>query len=148
MVPDPNQKNEEDKEKIREMFQKVAESKKPVAKEQINLKHVETKKQKVSEETMRLAKTLKESVLEHDHFEKLSNDEITILETFSGKRLFLSRIAIIANQSRVPLGIPGFTKQELEDILEGLIKKEYVQSEKVNDKEVYFLTERGKYRTQ
>ena len=65
-----------------------------------------------------------------------------------GKRLFLERIAIIANQSRIPLGIPGFKKAELEKILEDLISKGYIQAQLVGDKNVYFLTERGKYRVQ
>ncbi len=122
--------------------------KKPVAKDLVTLKHVETKKQEISPETRSLAQTLKESYIEHDQFERLSNDEITILETFMGKRLFLERIAIIANQSRVPLGIPGFKKAELEKILEDLISKGYIQAELVGAKNVYFLTERGKYRVQ
>ncbi len=123
-------------------------SKQPVAKDLVTLKHVEVKKQEISPETLNLAKTLKESFLEHDEFERLSNDEITILETFMGKRLFLDRIAIISNQSRIPLGIPGFKKAELEKILEDLISKGYIQAEEVGDKTVYFLTERGKYRVQ
>ena len=123
-------------------------SKQPVAKDLVTLKHVEVKKQEISPETRNLAQTLKESFIEHDQFERLSNDEITILETFMGKRLFLERIAIIANQSRIPLGIPGFKKAELEKILEDLISKEYIQTEEVREKNVYFLTERGKYRVQ
>ncbi|MHA2088567.1 MAG: hypothetical protein ACW972_09835, partial [Promethearchaeota archaeon] len=70
------------------------------------------------------------------------------LETFMGKRLFLERIAIIANQSRIPLGIPGFKKAELEKILEDLISKQYIEAQLVGEKNVYFLTERGKYRVQ
>lgn len=141
-------KNEE-KEKTKAFIEKNKDSKKkPVAKDLVTLKHVEVKKQKISPETMDLAQTLKESYLEHDQFERLSNDEITILETFMDKRLFLERIAIIANQSRIPLGIPGFKRAELETILEGLISKGYLESEIVGDKAVYFLTERGKYRIQ
>ncbi len=141
-------KNEE-KEKTKAFLEKKNETKKKqVAKDLVTLKHVEVKKQEISPETRDLAQTLKESYLEHDQFEQLSNNEITILETFMGKRLFLERIAIIANQSRMPLGIPGFKKVELEDILEGLISKGYLKSEKVGDKVVYFLTERGKYRIQ
>ena len=124
------------------------EKKKLVAKDLVTLKHVEVKKQEISPETRDLAQTLKERYIEHDQFERLSNDEITILETFMEKRLFLERIAIIANQSRIPLGIPGFKKAELEKILEDLISKGYIESELVGDKYVYFLTERGKYRVQ
>jgi hypothetical protein len=124
------------------------QKKAPVAKDLVKLKHVEVKKQELSPESRDLAQTLKERYLTQDQFERLTNDEITILETFMGKRLFLERIAIIVNQSRVPLGIPGFKKAELEEILEGLITKGYIEEEIVGDKPVYFLTERGKYRVQ
>ncbi|KKN36823.1 hypothetical protein LCGC14_0769760 [marine sediment metagenome] len=122
--------------------------KKTVAKDLVELKHVEVKKQEISPETRDLAQTLKERFIEQDQFERLTNDEITILETFMGKRLFLERIAIIANQSRIPLGIPGFKKAELEKILENLESKGYIEFAVVNEKNVYFLTERGKYRVQ
>ncbi|MFX0002704.1 MAG: hypothetical protein ACFE9C_09925 [Candidatus Hodarchaeota archaeon] len=139
----------EEKEKINDYIEKKNESqKKKVAKDLVTLKHVEVKKQEISPEAKDLAQTLKESFLEHDQFERLSNDEITIIETFMGKRLFLERIAIIANQSRIPLGIPGFKKVDLEKILDDLISKGYVESELVGDKPVYFLTERGRYRVQ
>ena len=142
-------KENEEKEKVEAHLETSSEKKaQPVAKDLVTLKHVEVKKQEISSETRDLAQTLKEQYLEHDQFERLSNDEITILETFMGKRLFLERIAIIANQSRIPLGIPGFKKAELEKILEDLITKGYIVSELVRDKNVYFLTERGKYRVQ
>ncbi len=138
----PSQKESEDKDKVND------KSKKTVAKDLVTLKHVEVKKQEISPEARDLAQTLKERYLEHDQFERLSNDELTILETFMDKRLFLERIAIIANQSRIPLGIPGFKKAELEEILENLISKGYIESQMVGEKSVYFLTERGKYRIQ
>ena len=141
-------KNEKASEKEEEEKTTSKHQKQPVAKDLVTLKHVEVKKQEISPETRNLAQTLKESFIEHDQFEMLSNNEITILETFMGKRLFLERIAIIANQSRIPLGIPGFKKAELEKILEDLISKGYIQAEEVRDKIVFFLTERGKYRVQ
>ncbi|MCK4370241.1 MAG: hypothetical protein KAW03_04180, partial [Candidatus Lokiarchaeota archaeon] len=120
-------KNDESIEKDNEDKEETSEKKKkPVAKDLVTLKHVEVKKQEISPETRNLAQTLKERYLEHDQFEQLSNDEITILETFMGKRLFLERIAIIANQSRMPLGIPGFKKAELEKILDDLNSKGYI----------------------
>jgi len=141
-------KNDESTKKEEEEKEVSEHQKKQVAKDLVTLKHVEVKKQEISPETRNLAQTLKERFIEHDQFERLSNNEITILETFMGKRLFLERIAIIANQSRIPLGIPGFKKAELEKILEDLISKGYIQDEEVGDKIVYFLTERGKYRVQ
>jgi hypothetical protein len=144
-----NEDKNQDKEKIRLYLAQMAQNKKtPVAKDLVDLKHVEVKKQEVSQETMNLAKTLKEQYIEHDQFERLSNDELTILESFVGKRLFLSRIAIVANQSRIPLGIEPYKKADLEKIIEGLMMKGYIDFEKVGDKTVYFLTERGKYRVQ
>ena len=140
--------NKNDQSSDKKDQEKEEVQKQPVAKDLVQLKHVEVKKQELSPETRDLAQTLKERFIEHDQFERLSNDEITILETFMGKRLFLERIAIIANQSRIPLGIPGFKKSELEEILNHLISKGYIESEMVGDKNVYFLTERGKYRVQ
>jgi predicted transcriptional regulator len=147
---DKNSKKELDgKEKIRNYFEQVAQSKKaPVAKELVQLKHVEVKKQKISPETLDLANTLKEQLLEHDQFERLTNDELTILESFTSKRMILTRIAIIANQSRVPLGIEPYKKAELEKILSTLISKGYLKEEKIEGNAVYILTERGKYRIQ
>jgi hypothetical protein len=142
-------KDNDKRVKMHEYLKGAMEHKKaPVAKDLVELKHVEVKKQNVSQETLDLAQTLKERFLEHDQFERLSNDEITILESFMGKRLFLTRIAIVANQSRVPLGIPPFKKAELEKLLNGLISKGYIQTESVDGTSVYFLTERGKYRVQ
>ena len=140
--------NKENESTEKEESENLKVKKKTVAKDLVKLKHVEVKKQEVSPETRDLAQTLKERILEQDQFERLSNDEITILETFMGKRLFLERIAIIANQSRIPLGIPGFKKVELEEILDSLTSKGYLEFDVVGDKKVYYLTERGKYRVQ
>lgn len=138
-----------DKEKIRTYLEQMAQSKKsPVAKDLVDLKHVEVKKQEISSETLNLANTLKDQLLEHDQFERLSNDELTILESFNNKRMLLTRIAIVANQSRIPLGIEPFKKAELEKILDILISKGYLELEQVEGNNVYILTERGKYRIQ
>ena len=130
-----------DKEELADVFKKVAKNeKKVVAKDLVQLKHVETKKQEVSQETKELAKVLKQQEEE----EKLSNDEITILESFIGKRLFLRRIAIVVNQSRIPLGIEPFKKEELEKLLDRLIHNGYIDFDIVNNERVYLLTEKGK----
>lgn len=129
------------KEDLADVFKKVAQSKnKTVAKDLVQLKHVETKKQEVSQETKKLAEALKQQGEE----EKLSNDEITILESFIGKRLFLRRIAIVVNQSRIPLGIEPFKKEDLEKLLDRLIHNGYINFDIVNNERVYFLTEKGK----
>ena len=146
---DPLKKKEEEKEKIRDYIEQMVKSKKsPVAKDLVELKHVEVQKQEVSQETLDLAKTLRDQYIEHDQFETLSNDELTILQSFMGKRMFLTRIAIVANQSRIPLGIEPFKKAELEKILEKLISKGYVKTDQVGDNLVYILTERGENRVQ
>jgi len=147
---DKNFKKElENKEKIRNYLEQMAQSKKsPIAKDLVQLKHVEVKKQKISPETLDLANTLKEQYLEHDQFERLSNDELTVLESFFSKRMFLTRIAIVVNQSRIPLGIEPFKKAELEKILDTLIFKGYLEVEQVEGNKIYVLTERGKYRIQ
>lgn len=144
MEKDNDEMPKKEKEKIANLLEQVAESKKkPVAKDLVKLTHVEVKKQKVSQETKELMNALKKKGIEKDQSEELSNDEITILETFTGKRLFLNRIAIIANQSRIPLGIEPFKKAELEEVLNSLIEKNLITSELVGENTVYFLTEKG-----
>ena len=124
------------------------EKSKTVARDYVELKHVEVKKQEISQDTQELADVIKQKELEEGISDELSNDEVTILETFMGRRLFLSRIAIIANQSRIPLGIEPFKKADLEMILDGLIRKGFVVSEDVKGETVYYLTEKGKERVQ
>ena len=120
------------------------EKKKSIAKDLVELKHVEVKKQEISQDTKELADVIKTQGLTQDQSDELSNDEITILESFIGKRLFLTRIAIVVNQSRIPLGIEPFKKAELEQLLENLINKGFIDFSIVEDKHVYFLTEKGK----
>ena len=142
-----NEKDEdEEKEDITNLSQqKTAQDKKKiVAKDLVELEHVEVKKQEVSQETKNLADVLKQIGLEEGVSEELTNNEITILESFVGKRLFLRRIAIVINQSRIPLGIEPFKKEELELLLDRLIHKDYIDFDIVNEERVYFLTEKGK----
>ncbi len=142
----------DDKEKVEENEveegKENEEKKGKVAKDKVKLKHVTTKKQEPSQEAINLATTLKTQILTHDSFETLTNDERTMLECFIGKRLFLTRIAIVMNQSRMPLGLEPMKKAELEEILANLIAKGYVASEIVGENRVYYLTERGKNRVQ
>lgn len=140
---------ENKKEKVRSYFEEAAKGKeKKVAKDLVDLKHVDTKKQTPSQEAVDLAQTLKEQVITRDSFEKLSNNEITIIESIQDKRMFLNRIAIIANQSRIPMGKEPFKKAQLEDILDTLIAKGYVKTEIVGENRVYYLSEKGRYRIQ
>lgn len=125
--------------------QKTSQDKKKiVAKDLVELEHVDVKKKEMSQETKNLADALKQLGLEDGVSEELTNDEITILESFVGKRLFLRRIAIVVNQSRIPLGIEPFKKEELELLLDRLIHKNYIDYDVVNQERVYFLTDKGK----
>jgi len=140
-----NEKGEklEEKEEKKVSFPEKSDQKKkkPVAKELIELTHVETRKQEISQRTKKFAESLES---EKKPIEKLSNDEMTILQSFMGKRLFLNRIAIIINQSRIPSGKEPFKKAELEDLMNGLISKGLITSEMVNKEKVYILTEKGR----
>ena len=146
-----NEKGEKKEEKEEKEEKKVSSSEKPdqkkkkiVAKELIELTHVETRKQEISQRTKQFAETLKQKESEKKPIEKLSNDEMTILQSFMEKRLFLNRIAIIINQSRIPLGKEPFKKAELEDLMNGLISKGLITSVMVNKEKVYILTEKGR----
>jgi len=146
---DEAQKNKADAEKLKSYIDEMAKGQKaPVAKDLVTLKHVETKKQAVSKETKNLASVLKDSGKFKETSVKLNNDELTILEAFEKKRLFISRIAIIVNQSRVMMGMEGYKKAELEVILNNLIAKGYLDSQVVNENVVYILTDKGKERIQ
>lgn len=146
---DEAQKKKADAEKLKSYIDEMAKGQKaPVAKDLVTLKHVETKKQTVSQETKNLASVLKDSGKLKETSDKLSNDELTILEAFEKKRLFLSRIAIIVNQSRVMMGMEGYKKADLEMILNNLITKGYLDSQMVNENVVYILTDKGEERIQ
>ena len=146
---DEAQKKKADAEKLKSYIDEMAKGQKaPVAKDLVTLKHVETKKQTVSQETKNLASVLKDRGTLKEISDKLSNDELTILEAFEKKRLFLSRIAIIVNQSRVMMGMEGYKKAELETILNNLIAKGYLDSQVVNENMVYILTDKGEERIQ
>jgi hypothetical protein len=137
-----NEKTQENEEGISE--REAASQKKVVAKDLVQLTHVEVKKQDLSKDTVELVEAMKEKGFDKDESDNLTNDEITILGSFMNKRLFLTRIAIIANQSRIPLGIEPFKKEDLERILDRLIHRELIDFEIVNNERVYFLTEKGK----
>jgi hypothetical protein len=149
MESEKDEEVEKEKEETANLSKQLDQDKKKlVAKDLVELEHVDVKKQEVSQETKELANVLKQKELEEGISEELTNDEITILESFVGKRLFLRRIAIVANQSRIPLGIEPFKKDDLELLLDRLIHKGYIDFDIVNDERVYFLTEKGKEKIQ
>lgn len=145
-IMDIEKDEDEEKEDITNLSQQktTQDKKKIVAKDLVELEHVEVKKQEMSQETKKLSDALKQFGQEESVSEELSNDEITILESFVGKRLFLRRIAIVVNQSRIPLGIEPFNKEQLELLLDRLIHKNYIGFDIVNQERVYFLTDKGK----
>lgn len=145
-IMDIEKDEDEDKEDNTNLSQQktTQDKKKIVAKDLVELEHVEVKKQEMSKETKNLADALKQIGKEEGVSKELTNDEITILESFVGKRLFLRRIAIVVNQSRIPLGIEPFKKEELELLLDRLIHKNYIDYDVVNQERVYFLTDKGK----
>ena len=132
-----NKKNEKDnKEKSK------------IAKDFVNLTHVETKKQKVDYDGMVDILSQKEAYDEQQQFrKKLTTDEQAIMTSFQKKRMLLDRIWIITNQSRIQMGLDGYKRENLKEILDNLVKMGYLKYEavqyesKFND--VYILTELG-----
>jgi len=132
-----NKKIDEDKKK---------ESK--IAKDFVSLTHVETKKQKVDYDGMVDILSQKEAYDEQQQFrKKLNTDEQAIMTSFQKKRMLLDRIWIITNQSRIQMGLDGYKRENLKEILDNLVKMGYLKYEavqyesKFND--VYILTELG-----
>ena len=136
-------KNEKSKKKKEEM----EESK--IAKDFVNLTHVETKKQKVDYRGMGDILSQKKKYDEQQQFkQKLTTNEQAILTSFQKNRMLLDRIWIITNQSRIQMGLNGYKREDLKEILDNLVKLGYLNYEvveyesKIND--VYILTEFGK----
>jgi len=139
-------KKEKSKKKKEEEEEKE-ESK--IAKDFVNLTHVETKKQKVDYRGMGDILSQKEKYDEQQQFkQKLTTDEQAILTSFQKNRMLLDRIWIITNQSRIQMGLNGYKREDLKEILDNLVKLGYLNYEvveyesKIND--VYILTELGK----
>ncbi len=120
-----------------------------LAKDFVNLTHVETKKQEVDYKGMVDILSQKESYDKQQQFrKKLTNDEQAILTSFQKNRMLLDRIWIITNQSRIQMGMEGYKREKLKEILDNLVDMGYLKYEavqyesKFND--VYILTELGK----
>ncbi len=135
------------KEKSKKKKEEKEESK--IAKDFVNLTHVETKKQKVDYRGMGDILSQKKKYDEQQQFkQKLTTDEQAILTSFQKNRMLLDRIWIITNQSRIQMGLNGYKREDLKEILDNLVKLGYLNYEvveyesKIND--VYILTELGK----
>ncbi len=122
-------------------------SDKGVARDMVKLKHVETQVQKPTGLSAMLKEKAKQ---ESDAKEKLSDDAFAAISAIlESKRLFLQRILIVLNQSRVPLGKPPLKEAEVRDLMNELAKKDIVKmvsvtTEGLGPREVYSLTEKGK----
>ncbi len=122
-------------------------SDKTVARDVVKLKHVETQVQKPTG----LSAMLKDKARqESDAKEKLSDDAFAAISAIlESKRLFLERILIVVNQSRVPLGKTPLKPSEMRDLMHELEKKDIVKiasvtTEGLGPREVYSLTDKGK----
>ncbi|GAB4315359.1 MAG: hypothetical protein Kow0069_17190 [Promethearchaeota archaeon] len=120
---------------------------KKVARDLVKLRHVETRKQEVA-----VAPELREQLELAEQKRRLesplSNEEVVVLSALEQRRMFLSRVAIVVNQGRVPLGLPPLGREELEGTLSrlverGLVERQLVRSEG-QERWVYFLTEAGR----
>ncbi len=127
--------------------EKEGQGKKPI-KEEINLQHVETKKQEIgnlSKETELL------KLKEMEASKTLSSLEKTILNSFQKKRMILTRIAIVVNEGRLAIKQEKIPMADLKAILDILVKKGYLTHELVEydgqKNDVYVLTEAGEQET-
>jgi predicted transcriptional regulator len=114
------------------------------AKDRVNLKRVETRRQevKLSQKEIEMMQQFEQNI---NPKTELSNDEITIINIFEKQRLFITRILIKFNQTRAALGMPLFKTKDIQDIVDGLVSKQLVTSAVApNGENVYFLTEAGK----
>ena len=141
-------KKKEKTDKKKEITDKNKEKSK-LAKDFVNLTHVETKKQKVDYKGMVDILSQKENYDEQQQFrKKLTTDEQAIMTSFQKDRMMLDRIWIITNQSRIQMGLDGYRRDKLKEILDNLVDMGYLKYEavqyesKFND--VYILTELGK----
>jgi len=119
---------------------------KVVARDLVKLRHVETRIQKPTG----LSEILKEHIKkEAESKEKLSQDAFAAISAIKdSKRLFLERILIVVNQSRVPLGKEPLTITDVRNLMHELEQKEIVKvntvaTEGLGPREVYSLTEKG-----
>lgn len=139
--PDPEERN------VKETPEGGPEKDSRPARERVQLKHVE--RSKGSKQAPVELKTVLDSAQERQKVRApLSNDELTLLSAIGKKRMFLSRIAIIVNQSRAPLGLPLLKEADFVGLLETLEKRGLVVSEHVKtegrERVVYYLSEEGK----
>ena len=94
------------------------DKKSPVAKDLVELKHVEVKKQEIGKDALDLANTLKQQYLEHDQFERLNNNEISdafqIISDATGWSIFQTEQV---SRARISLWAEDITAGQLLDTI-------------------------------
>jgi predicted transcriptional regulator len=123
------------------MSGKEKETKTP-ARENITLKHTETKRQdvKLSEKEIGMMRNFEKSVNPKGD---LTNDEITMINILEKQKLFMERIAIKINQTRQALALTLFKAKDLQAIIDSLTAKGIVTSREAPAGKVFYLTEAG-----
>lgn len=129
---------------------KEAEKKK-VARDFINLTHVETHKQKINSTELAGVLNIKK---EYDTnrradlaLDTLTNEDKVILAAFEKKRMLTERIWIIVNQSRVQMNLTPIKLEDLKQKLSQLTEMGYLLHEQIpyekTTNDIYILTEKG-----
>jgi hypothetical protein len=127
------------------------EEKKKVARDFINLTHVETHKQKINPTDLAGVLNIKKEYDTHHQadlaLDTLSNDDKVILAAFEKKRMLTERIWIIVNQSRVQINLLPIKLEDLKHKLTQLTEMGYLLHEQIpyekSTNDVYILTEKG-----
>ena len=109
---------------------------------------MKTKKQKVDKKAIADLLALQQRQdAKHKSEQPLSPVEFTVLSAFQKKRLLLDKIWIFVNQSQTALGGEPISRKKVQEILDGLCGRGYLEpikveyEGKIND--VYLLTEKG-----
>jgi DNA-binding MarR family transcriptional regulator len=126
--------------------------KEKAAKEYVELKHVETKKQSVDKNSLsEMLSVKKQYDEEKSQATTLNNIDRVILGAFQKKRMMLERLYIITNQGRKQMGLELITKNDIKESCDKMVQSGYFEYQaveydnRVND--VYILTEKGQEET-
>ena len=121
-----------------------------MARDQVKLTHVETHRQEAHLENApesQLKAQLTSALERAEVTAPLSNDELNVISAIGKRRLFLQRIMIIMNQTRVPLGLAPLREDDLLEVLKSLEKTRMLITELVHsegqERLVFYLTEEG-----
>lgn len=118
------------------------EDNRPAERRLVKLKKVKTKHQDVdlSDSEIAMARRFEQQTPKAS----LSNDEITLINIFEKKKLFLANIAIMFNQTRATLGMSLLKKEDLLGLLDGLKARGLVATRPTpSGEDVFYLTDEG-----